>query len=235
MMCKVLKVSRSGYYYWLAQRPAKRAKENETLIVLISDLFTASKKRYGSPKITRELRAKGIKVSRPRVARLMNKANLKSIVQKKFVVPTTDSRHTYPVAENHLNRQFNPIKPGQAWVSDLTYIATGEGWLYLTVVMDLYDRKVIGWSLSTSMKASETVIPAWQMVLKNRPIERNLIFHCAGSPVGSRSAICLSCVYQAVEKEPFSCTEHEWERQLLGQCRGGKLFQKLKVRNDLPT
>ncbi|MBC3788871.1 transposase InsO family protein [Spirosoma sp. LMG 31448] len=107
----------------------------------------------------------------------MRKANLKSVIQKKYVVTTTDSKHTYPVAENHLNRQFNPIKPGQAWVSDLTYIATGEGWLYLTIIMDLYDRKVIGWALSTSMKASETTMPAWQMALKNRPIERNLIFH----------------------------------------------------------
>lgn len=176
-MCRVLNVSRSGYYYWLAQRPTKRTKENETLTVLISNSFTASKKRYGSPKITRELRAKGVKVSRPRVARLMRKANLKSIIQKKYIVTTTDSKHTYPVAENHLNRQFNPVKPGQAWVSDLTYIATGEGWLYLTIIMDLYDRKVIGWALSTSMKASETVIPAWQMALKNRPIERDLIFH----------------------------------------------------------
>ena len=176
-MCRVLNVSRSGYYFWLAQRPTKRTKENETLIVLISDSFTASKKRYGSPKITWELRAKGIKVSRPRVARLMRKANLKSVIQKKFVVTTTDSKHAYPVAENHLNRQFNPIKPGQAWVSDLTYIATGEGWLYLTIIMDLYDRKVIGWALSKSMKASETIIPAWQMAIKNRPIEGNVIFH----------------------------------------------------------
>ncbi|WP_018622192.1 DDE-type integrase/transposase/recombinase, partial [Spirosoma luteum] len=96
---------------------------------------------------------------------------------------TTDSKHTYPVAENHLNRQFNPVKPGQAWVSDLTYIRTGEGWLYLTMIMDLYDRKVIGWALSKSMKAAETTIPAWQMAIKNRPIERALIFHRSGAPV----------------------------------------------------
>lgn len=176
-MCKVLLVSRSSYYYWLAQRPSKRASENEAITQLISSLFTASKGRYGSPKITRDLKARGVKVSRPRVARLMKQANLRSVIQKKFVVTTTDSKHTYPVAENHLNRQFNPVKPGQAWVSDLTYIRTGEGWLYLTMIMDLYDRKVIGWALSTSMKATETTIPAWQMALKNRPIERDLIFH----------------------------------------------------------
>ena len=176
-MCKVLNVSRSGYYYWLTQRPTNRTKENETILELISDSLTASKGRYGSPKITQDLRAQGVNVSRPRVARLMKQANLKSIIQKKYVVTTTDSKHTYPVAENHLNRQFNPTKPGQAWVSDLTYIATGEGWIYLTIIIDLYDRKVIGWALSKSMKAAETTIPAWQMAIKNRPIERNLIFH----------------------------------------------------------
>jgi putative transposase len=126
-MCKVLQVSRSSYYYWLAQRPTDRTKENEMITELISDSFTASKGRYSSPKITQDLRAQGLKVSRPRVARLMKPANLKSIIQKKYVVTTTDSKHAYPVAENYLNRQFNPTKPGQAWVSDLTYIATGEG------------------------------------------------------------------------------------------------------------
>ena len=120
MMCRVLNVSRSGYYYWLAQRPSKWAEENETILKLISTSLTASKGRYGSPKITQDLRAQGVNVSRPRVARLMKQANLKSIIQKKYVVMTTDSKHTYPVAENHLNRQFNPVKPGQAWVSDLT-------------------------------------------------------------------------------------------------------------------
>jgi putative transposase len=176
-MCEVLNVSRSGYYYWLEQRPTKRAKENETILKLINTSFARSKGRYGSPKITRDLVAQGVNVSRPRVTRLMKEANLRSVVQKKYVVTTTDSKHNYPVAENHLNRQFNPLKPGQAWVSDLTYIRTDEGWLYLTVIMDLFDRKVIGWALSKSMKAVETTIPAWQMAIKNRPIERDLIFH----------------------------------------------------------
>jgi len=128
-MCKVLQVSRSGYYYWLTQRATKRATETKAITQLISSLFTTSKGRYGSPKITADLKAQGLNVSRPQVARLMKQANLKSVIQKKYVVTTTDSKHTYPVAENQLNRQFNPPKPGQAWVSDLTYIRTGEGWL----------------------------------------------------------------------------------------------------------
>jgi hypothetical protein len=88
--------------------------------------------------------------------------------------------------------------------------------LYLTIIMDLYDRKVIGWALSKSMKAAETIIPAWQMAIKKRPIERNLIFHRSGDPVGSRSAICLSCLCQAVEKTSAGFAKYEWERQLLG-------------------
>lgn len=119
-MCKALNVSRSSYYYWLGQSPSKRAKENEAILESINTSFTSSKGRYGSPKITRDLAAQGVSVSWPRVARLMKKANLKSVIQKKYVVTTTDSKHDYPVAENHLNRQFNPVKPAQAWVSDLT-------------------------------------------------------------------------------------------------------------------
>jgi len=98
-MCKVLNVSRSGYYYWLAQRPSKRAQENESILKLINDSFTNSKGRYGSPKITQDLVAQGVNVSRPRVARLMKKANLKSVIQKKYVFITSDSKHDYPVAK----------------------------------------------------------------------------------------------------------------------------------------
>ena len=152
-------------------------KENETILGQIKISFSASKGRYGSPRITKDLVAQGLHVSRPRVARLMKKAQLKSVIQKKYVVTTTDSKHGYPVAENHLNRQFNPANSGQAWVSDLTYLATAEGWVYLTIIMDLYDRKIIGWALSESMKAIDTTIPAWKMATTNRPVQEKLIFH----------------------------------------------------------
>ncbi|WP_374759047.1 IS3 family transposase [Dyadobacter chenwenxiniae] len=133
-MCKVMKVSRSGYYCWLSQPDSKREFENERILELIKASFSASKERYGSPRITKDLNALGHKVSRPRVARLMQKAKIKSLIQKKYVVNTTDSKHTYPVAENHLNRGFTPVMAGKAWVSDLTYIHTREGWVYLTMV-----------------------------------------------------------------------------------------------------
>jgi putative transposase len=118
----------------------------------------------------------GFHVSRQRVARLMKKQNLKSIIRKKWII-TTDSRHNYPVVENKLNRDFHVTRPGQVWVSDITYIKTAQGWLYLTIIIDLYDRKVIGWSLSRSLKTVHTTIPAWRMAVRHRPITRMLIFH----------------------------------------------------------
>jgi transposase InsO family protein len=135
-----------------------------------------SKKTYGSPRIARELQARSIAVSRPRVARLMKLANIRSKSRKRYVV-TTDSKHHFPVSENKLNRNFNPGRIGKAWVSDITYIKTAQGWLYLTVILHLGDRKVIGWSLSKSLKAIHTTIPAWKMAVQHRPITEELIFH----------------------------------------------------------
>lgn len=176
-MCKAFKVSRSGYYNWIHREPSKREQEREQLSQEIKQLYTMSKQRYGSPKITEDLRDRGWKVSRPRVARIMRSEGLKSIICKKFRGTTTDSKHNYPVAENHLNRDFKADSPGEKWVSDLTYISTSQGWIYLTIVMDLYDRKIIGWSLSTSMTTQSTVVPAWRMAMLNRSFNRGLIFH----------------------------------------------------------
>ena len=118
-----------------------------------------------------------MKASRNRVARLMHKEAIRSIMYKKYRVQTTDSAHDYPVAKNLLNREFTAEKPGQKWVSDITYIPTDEGWLYLTTVLDLADRKVIGWALSDSLKAVDTSVAAWRMALKNRAIQGQLLFH----------------------------------------------------------
>jgi len=175
-MCKVLKVSRSGYYEWIGRKPSSRKEENKMILDRIKQIYNASKGRYGSPKITKELNHQSIKVSRPRVARLMRSAHLRSIIKKKYRV-TTDSRHNYPIAENYLNRNFQVQRKTQVWVSDITYIRTDQGWLYLTIIIDLYDRKVIGWALSDSLTATDTVIASWNMATLNRPVYDQLILH----------------------------------------------------------
>ncbi len=176
-MCKLLKVSKSGYYHWLDRRPSKRQLEYQKLKEEVQMIYHSSNKRYGSPKITIELVEQGWKVSRPRIARIMRREGIKSIICKKFRGTTTDSRHYLPVADNILNRDFHADEEGQKWVSDITYIPTRQGWMYLTIIMDLYDRKIIGWSLSTSMTTQSTVLAAWRMAVLNRPIRGKLLFH----------------------------------------------------------
>jgi putative transposase len=177
-MCKVLKISRSGYYAWLHRKVSLREKRSEKLKIEIKRIFEWSKKRYGSPRITIELNSQGIKTSKPLVAKLMQELGLKSIVKKKFKI-TTYSEHKFTIAKNHLNREFITARPNQVWVSDITYLRSKEGWSYLTTVIDLYDRKVIGWALSNRMHAGQTVIPAFKMAKINRPLvhHEQLVFH----------------------------------------------------------
>lgn len=175
-MCQVLGVSRSAYYEWKNRQPTKRDIENQRLVVQIRNIYFKSKKTYGSPRVTMELARQQIMASRPRVARIMKKQNLVSIRRKKFR-STTDSKHNYPVVENKLNRDFSVKETGRVWVSDITYVRTRQGWLYLTVILDLADRKVVGWAMSSSLKAYDTSIAAWKMAVKRRPVTQELIFH----------------------------------------------------------
>jgi len=176
-MCECFAISRSSYYDWLSRKPSNRSLENEELTIKISEIYTISKCRYGSPKITRVLRDKGIKVSRPRVARIMKSRGWKSIIRKRYRVSTTDSNHGYSPSQNLLNRSFHVSYPGKVWISDITYIRVKNKWLYLTIVMDLYDRKIIGWSLSSTMTTEDTINKAWKMALTNRSPEKGMIFH----------------------------------------------------------
>ena len=177
-MCKLFKVGKSSYYKWIHRKPSKRQIRNTMLKAKVEKVYKDSKGRYGSPRITKELNMQGISVSKVLVAKLMQQLYLRSIVKKRYKV-TTNSSHKYPVVENVLNRVFETKIQNAAWVSDITYIATKQNWLYLTTVIDLFDRKVIGWSLSDTMKAVDTVIPAFKMAKINRPInkEQSLIFH----------------------------------------------------------
>ena len=144
----------------------------------IKQIYQASKGRYGSPRIAKELNIQGLKASQNLVAKLMRKEQIRSIIRKKYRV-TTDSSHSYPVAENVLNRGFAVKEENKVWVSDITYVSTLQGWVYLTTVIDLFDRKVIGWALSETMKAKETILSAFKMAAINRPIkqQQELVFH----------------------------------------------------------
>ena len=175
-MCKVLKVSQSGYYRWKNNFISNRVHKINSIKEKITAIYFESKQRYGSPRITIELNALGYKISRITVAKYMKQLGLYSKLSKKFKV-TTDSKHNYLVVENILNRQFSVSKPSKAWVSDITYIHTKEGFLYLTTIMDLYDRKIIGWSLSDGMSTNETTLTSWKMAIRNRNIQAGLIFH----------------------------------------------------------
>jgi putative transposase len=175
-MCKVLQVSTSGYYKWKSKPISNRILTKNEIKQKITSIYFASKQRYGSPRITIELNALGYKISRITVAKYMKELGLRSKLSKKFKV-ITDSKHNYLVVENILDRGFAVDQPSKVWVSDITYIQTKEGFLYLTTIIDLYDRKIIGWSLSNGMNTEETTLAAWKMAIRNRNVQKELIFH----------------------------------------------------------
>lgn len=175
-MCQVLRVSSSGYYRWKAKIISTRVHRMNHIKEKITSIYFDSKQRYGSPRISIELQSLGYKISRVTVAKYMKQMGLRSKLSKKFKI-TTDSKHNYLVVENILNRQFTPCLPSKVWVSDITYIHTKEGFLYLTTIIDLYDRKIIGWSLSETMSTQDTILSAWRMATRNRNVEQGLIFH----------------------------------------------------------
>jgi putative transposase len=175
-MCKVLEVGCSGYYKWKNKPISNRTHRKNQIKRQITSIYFASKQRYGSPRITIELNALGYKISRITVAKYMKELGLRSKLSKKFKV-TTDSKHNYLVVENVLDRNFIVAHPSKVWVSDITYIQTKEGFLYLTTIIDLYDRKMIGWSLSNGMSTNETTLAAWKMAIRNRSVQKGLIFH----------------------------------------------------------
>jgi len=174
-MCRILMVSRSGYYAWRSRPESRRAAENRRLDEAIKDIYTASRKRYGSPKVTSELRDRGWKVGKNRVASRMRKAGLRSVVRRKFR-PTTDSHHKYPVAPNLVKRDFTASHPNQVWVSDITYIHTVSGWSYLTVFIDLFSRLVVGWALSSSLSHEMVLLALNRAIVRRRP-PKGLIIH----------------------------------------------------------
>jgi transposase InsO family protein len=195
-MCKILKVSRSSYYYWLTKKPSIRLHRRLELGVAIKKIYDWSQGRYGSPRITKELQMQGTKVSRPLVARIMKKKNIRSVTVKRFK-QTTNSNHHYGLVENKLSQEFTTTGYNQVWFSDITYIRTGEGWLYLTSVIDLFDRKVIGWQLGNSLRAEDTVIPALNKACSNRGYTSR---SAAYFSFRQGYSICLSAIQRYIEK-----------------------------------
>lgn len=175
LMCRVLSVSRSGFYEWKQRKPSKRALANAMLAREIKDIFEDEKGRAGAPRITEELRERGKSVGHNRVARIMRKDELRAKAAKRFKA-TTNSKHNLPVAPNLLEQDFEAEAPDQKYVSDITYIWTDEGWLYLAVVMDLYSRLVVGWAMSERMNA-KLVCDALQMALWRRKRPHGVIVH----------------------------------------------------------
>jgi len=165
-MCQVLKTSRSGYYAWIKRPKSKRTIENEKLLLEIKRVHSQSRKLYGSLRITQKLRNEGIKCNRKRVYRLMKANGICSIMKRKFKA-TTNSKHNYPIAPNLLNQNFRVTEPSKVWVTDITYISTREGWLYLAAVLDLYDKKIVGWSMDKTM-TQELVINALNKAIGRR-------------------------------------------------------------------
>lgn len=170
-----MKVSRSGYYAWLKRGLSLRQKEDEKLKKRIMEAYQRGRGLYGSPRIHAQLKREGHNCSRKRVERLMHQMNLKAKQKRKFKV-TTDSNHSLPVAKDHIKRDFTASGPNQCWVTDITYLYTKEGWLYLAAIMDIYSRKIVGWSMKERL-SQELVLEALDMAVKHRGVHPNLIIH----------------------------------------------------------
>lgn len=198
-MCDVLEVSTSAYYDWVDRPDSQHQQEDQRLSEKIKDCHQASRGVYGARRLCEDLREAGEVISRARVERLMKEQGLASKVKQRFKA-TTDSSHDLPVFPNHLNRQFEAAAPDQAYVGDITYIPTQEGWLYLAVLVDLYSRAVVGWAMASHMKASLVNDALLMATFKRRP-KAGLVVH---SDRGSQYA---SKLYQkTLNRHQFVCS-----------------------------
>ena len=174
-MCSTLEVSRGGFYSWLGRGDSKRTREDQRLTVLIREVHEKSRGTYGAPRIHAALKKRGEICGLHRVERLMQEAGIHSKMRRKFK-KTTDSNHSHPVAPNLLDQKFEVAVPNRVWVSDITYIWTEEGWLYLASTLDLFSRKVVGWAMSACIDAG-LVVDALQMAIDSRSPAPGLLHH----------------------------------------------------------
>jgi len=175
LMCRQLGVSRSGYYAWRGRPPSAREMANRELVGEIRALHRASRETYGSPRIYREMRARGFLCSENRIARLMRLHHIQAKGRRRYKV-TTKAKEARPVAPNLLRQDFVAERPNEKWLADISYIPTAEGWLYLAVVLDLYARRVVGWAMASRMSVKLT-LNALRMALMQRRPEPGLIHH----------------------------------------------------------
>jgi putative transposase len=174
-MCRVLEVSRQGFYAWCRRGVSGRKLDDASLAARIKAIHARSRGRYGSPRVHAELRRQGVRIGKKRVERLMREQGLEARRRRKFR-RTTDSKHDLPVAPNLLERDFKTDAPDRVWVTDITYVFTQQGWLYLAAILDLFSRRVVGWAMSTSLDRG-LALDALHMALENRQPPRGLVHH----------------------------------------------------------
>jgi putative transposase len=175
-MCEVLDVRRSGYYAWSKRKPGDRQQRREKLVAQIKAAHEQSYGTYGSRRIHAEMKDQEVNVCVNTVAKLMKQAQIRSVMQRRFVVRTTDSRHDQPIAPNLLDRQFDAELPNRKWCCDITYIPTDEGFLYLAAVIDLCSRRIVGWSMADHLR-TDLCLDALDMALRSRKPTKDLIHH----------------------------------------------------------
>lgn len=175
-MCRVLGVSPAGYYAWRGRPLSEREQANQQLLLQVQAIYQASRQRYGYRKVHRALGASHVVCGRNRVARLMHRAGLRSQRRRHYRLGTTQSRHSRPLAPNRLGGQFTAAAPNEKWLTDITYIRTGQGWLYLAVVLDLYSRRVVGWAMEHYL-TDRLTLKALEMALARRQVGDGLVHH----------------------------------------------------------
>jgi putative transposase len=199
LMCRLLVVSRSGYYQWKKRPPSKHNQAHEALATEVKRVFDDEKARAGSPRIAKRLKEEGHRASRHTVAKIMKTRGWRAKAARKYKA-TTNSNHSLPVAPNLLGQNFEAAAPDQKWVSDITYIWTDEGWLYLAVVLELYSRRVIGWAMAERMTAT-LVCDALMMALWRRHLPKGVIVH---SDRGSQ--YCSAAYQKLLGKHQLLCS-----------------------------
>lgn len=226
-MCKCMRVSKNAYYHWGRNNYLTSPKKEKVLFLKkrIKAIFYDNREIYGSYRIQKVLERESLMYSRSYIGKIMKELGLTSILKRKYVV-TTDSKHSFPIANNVLNREFTCLKLGQKWVSDITYIRVNDDWNYLTTIIDLADRKVVGWSLSEDMTTQNTIMKAWVAARKNRTIDKGFVFHSdRGVQYASNKMTNIfsfnrkitqsmsrkgNCWDNAVAESFFKTIKHEW-------------------------